>query len=37
MDKFFKEIEHDSQFINTSVAVLCINFGCHLVIPDSIW
>jgi len=32
MDKFFKEIENDSQFINLSVAVLCINFGCHLVI-----
>lgn len=31
MDRFFKEIEHDSAVINGSVAMMMLNFACHIV------
>jgi hypothetical protein len=31
MGKFFKEVEHDCEVINSSVALMVLNFVCHII------
>lgn len=31
MGKFFKEVEHDCEVINISVALMVLNFVCHII------